>query len=89
MKAIIMAGGAGKRLRPLTCTMPKPMVPLLNKPVIEYCVELLARHGLKDIGVTLHYLPNAIKDYLGTGEKWGVELSYSCLLYTSDAADEL
>ena len=77
MKAIIMAGGAGKRLRPLTCTMPKPMVPLLNKPVIEYCVELLARHGLKDIGVTLHYLPNAIKDYLGTGEKWGVELSYS------------
>lgn len=57
MKAIIMAGGAGKRLRPLTCTMPKPMVPLLNKPVIEYCVELLVRHGLTDIGVTLHYLP--------------------------------
>ena len=54
MKAIIMAGGAGKRLRPLTCTMPKPMVPLLNKPVIEYCVELLVRHGLTDIGVTLH-----------------------------------
>ena len=77
MKAIIMAGGAGKRLRPLTCTMPKPMVPLLNKPVIEYCVELLAQHGLKEIGVTLHYLPNVIKNHLGSGEKWGVNISYS------------
>lgn len=77
MKAIIMAGGAGKRLRPLTCTMPKPMVPLLNKPVIEYCVELLVRHGLTDIGVTLHYLPNAIRNHLKDGEKWGAKISYS------------
>lgn len=77
MKAIIMAGGAGKRLRPLTCTMPKPMVPLLNKPVIEYCVELLVRHGLTDIGVTLHYLPNAIRNHLKDGEKWDAKISYS------------
>ena len=77
MKAIIMAGGAGKRLRPLTCTMPKPMVPLLNKPVIEYYVELLVRRGLTDIGVTLHYLPNAIRNHLKDGEKWDAKISYS------------
>ena len=45
-KAVIMAGGEGKRLRPITCTLPKPMVPLLNKPVIDYCIELLKKHGV-------------------------------------------
>ena len=45
-KAVIMAGGEGKRLRPITCTLPKPMVPLLNKPVIDYCIELLKNHGV-------------------------------------------
>ena len=48
-KAVIMAGGEGKRLRPITCTLPKPMVPLLNKPVIDYCIELLKKHGVEDI----------------------------------------
>ena len=57
-KAVIMAGGEGKRLRPITCTLPKPMVPLLNKPVIDYCIELLKKHGVEDITATLHYLPN-------------------------------
>lgn len=77
MKAVIMAGGEGKRLRPITCTMPKPMVPLLNKPVIDYCIELLKRHGIEDITATLHYLPNVITSHCGNGEKYGVSLSYS------------
>jgi len=77
MKAVIMAGGEGKRLRPITCTMPKPMVPLLNKPVIDYCIELLKSHGIEDITAALHYLPQVITDHCGNGEKYGVRLGYS------------
>ena len=51
MKAVIMAGGDGKRLRPLSCTMPKPMVPLLNKPVLGYCLELIKKHGFDDVKI--------------------------------------
>ena len=72
-----MAGGEGRRLRPVTCTMPKPMVPLLNKPVIDYCIELLKRHGVEDITATLHYMPKVITNHCGNGEKYGVNLSYS------------
>lgn len=77
MRAIIMAGGEGKRLRPLTCTMPKPMAPLLGRPVIDYCVELLKKHNLTDITATLHYLPQAIREHLGDGEDFGVQMRYS------------
>ncbi|MEA4970953.1 MAG: sugar phosphate nucleotidyltransferase [Candidatus Pelethousia sp.] len=77
MQAVIMAGGEGKRLRPLTCTMPKPMVPLLNKPVIDYCVELLTAHGIADIAATLHYLPNMISQHLGDGRAFGANIRYS------------
>ncbi len=77
MKAVIMAGGEGKRLRPITCTIPKPMVSLLNKPVIDYCIELLKRHGIENITATLHYLPNVIKAHCGDGERYGVKLGYS------------
>lgn len=77
MQAVIMAGGEGKRLRPLTCTMPKPMVPLLNKPVIDYCVELLTAHGIADIVATLHYLPNMISQHLGDGRAFGANIRYS------------
>lgn len=76
MKAVIMAGGEGTRLRPLTCGMPKPMVPVMNKPVMEYTIELLGKHGIKDIAVTLAYLPTVITDYFESGEKWGVNLRY-------------
>lgn len=76
MKAVIMAGGKGSRLRPLTCNKPKPMVPLLNKPVMEYAIELLKKHGITEIAVTLQYLPANIKDYFGDGSAWGVELHY-------------
>lgn len=73
-KAVIMAGGEGKRLRPITCTLPKPMVPLLNKPVIDYCIELLKKHGVEDITATLHYLPNVIMRHCGDGGKYGAKL---------------
>ncbi len=76
MKAIIMAGGQGTRLRPLTCDLPKPLVPILNKPVMEYSIELLREHGITDIGVTTCYLPEMIKDYFGNGSRWGVNLQY-------------
>ncbi|WP_231701846.1 sugar phosphate nucleotidyltransferase [Crassaminicella thermophila] len=76
MKAVIMAGGTGTRLRPLTCDIPKPMVPILNKPVMEYSIELLKRYGIKDIAVTMAYLPSVITDYFEDGREWGVNLNY-------------
>lgn len=76
MKAIIMAGGEGSRLRPLTCGRPKPMVPLLNRPVMEYCVDLLVKHGIRDIGVTLQYMPEAIRNHFSNGADRGINLHY-------------
>ena len=58
MKAIVMAGGEGTRLRPLTCSVPKPMVPLLDKPILEYTIELLLKHGIRDMAFTLMYKPS-------------------------------
>ena len=71
-----MAGGKGTRLRPLTCGLPKPMVPIINKPVMEHGINLLKKHNIKDIAVTMAYLPEVIEDYFELGEKWGVNLSY-------------
>ncbi|MBR6767456.1 MAG: NTP transferase domain-containing protein [Clostridia bacterium] len=76
MKAIIMAGGEGTRLRPLTCDCPKPMVRMMNRPVMEYAVELLKSHGITDIAVTLGYLPDAVTDYFSDGEDFGVSFKY-------------
>jgi mannose-1-phosphate guanylyltransferase / phosphomannomutase len=76
MKAVIMAGGKGTRLRPLTVHTPKPMVPLLNCPCMEYTIRLLKRHGITDIAVTLQYLPDAIRSYFGDGSRFGVSLTY-------------
>jgi mannose-1-phosphate guanylyltransferase/phosphomannomutase len=76
MKAVIMAGGKGTRLRPLTCNTPKPMVPLLDRPVMEYTIELLKKHGITDIAVTMQYLPEVIRNYFGDGSEYGVRLRY-------------
>lgn len=76
MKAVIMAGGEGTRLRPVTCGIPKPMVPVLNKPVMEYTIELLKKHNITDIAATLAYFPAVITDYFGDGEDYGVKLRY-------------
>lgn len=76
VKGIIMAGGEGSRLRPLTCDLPKPMVPVMNKPVMAYSIELLRRHGIREIGATLQYKPEQIMDYFQDGSDYGVNLHY-------------
>lgn len=76
MKAIIMAGGEGTRLRPLTCGRPKPMMPVVNRPMMEHIVELLKKHNIQEIGVTLQYLPEAIRGYFGNGSDFGVNMRY-------------
>jgi mannose-1-phosphate guanylyltransferase/phosphomannomutase len=72
-----MAGGQGTRLRPLTSNQPKPMIRIANLPCMEHIVNLLARHGFTDIGVTLHFMPEEIQDYFGDGSEWGVKMRYS------------
>jgi mannose-1-phosphate guanylyltransferase/phosphomannomutase len=76
MKAVIMAGGFGTRLRPLTCNIPKPMVPVANKPMMELIIELLKKHGITDIVATLYYQPEIISSYFGSGADFGVKLQY-------------
>lgn len=76
MKAVIMAGGFGTRLRPLTAYVPKPMVPMGNKPILEHTVELLRRHGFEELIVLLHFLPESITNYFGDGADRGVRITY-------------
>lgn len=76
MKAIIMAGGKGVRLRPLTNDIPKPMVKIIDKPVLQYIIELCRSHGITDIGITLGYRSECITDYFGNGDSLGVKLKY-------------
>lgn len=71
-----MAGGEGSRLRPLTCDCPKPLLRLLDKPMMEYAISLLKMHGITEIGVTLGYLPEEIQEYFGDGGRFGVSLRY-------------
>ena len=77
MKAVIMAGGKGTRLRPLTSNQPKPMISIANKPCMEHIINLLEHHGLEDIVVTAEFLSEEIQNYFGDGSAWGVKLSYS------------
>ena len=76
MKAIIMAGGEGSRLRPLTCGRPKPMTPLLDRPVLSYSLELLRRHGVREVAATLMYLPECVTSWLGDGARFGLSVRY-------------
>src|SRR5260221_3089679 len=77
MKAMILAAGVGSRLYPLTRTVPKPLVPILNRPVMEYLVELLKKHGFNEIMVNLHYLGDQIEQYFVDGSRWGVKIYWS------------
>ncbi|HKY23990.1 MAG TPA: sugar phosphate nucleotidyltransferase [Gaiella sp.] len=77
MKAIVMAGGEGTRLRPLTSNQPKPMVPIVGKPCMEHILDLLRRHGLTQVIVTLAFMPQAIRAYFGDGESLSMEIDYS------------
>ncbi len=72
-----MAGGTGTRLRPLTSNLPKPMIPVANRPMMEHVVDLLRRHGLTDIVVTLAFMPDAIRTYFGDGSDFGVSIRYA------------
>ena len=77
MKAVVMAGGEGTRLRPLTSNQPKPMVPVVGKPCMEHIIELLRTHGFEDVVVTVAFLPQAIRSYFGDGENMGMRIEYS------------
>ncbi len=77
MKAVIMAGGEGTRLRPLTSNQPKPMLPMANIPMMEHVVNLLRRHGFEDIVVTVAFMANAIRTYFGDGSEFGVRMVYA------------
>ncbi|MBA3842193.1 MAG: NTP transferase domain-containing protein [Actinobacteria bacterium] len=77
MKAVVMAGGEGTRLRPLTSNQPKPMVPIVGKPCMEHILELLRDHGFEDVVVTVAFLPQAIRSYFGDGENLGINVQYS------------
>jgi mannose-1-phosphate guanylyltransferase/phosphomannomutase len=77
VKAVIMAGGEGSRLRPLTSNCPKPMMPLANRPMMEYVLDLLVRHGITDVVVTVAYMADTIRNYFGDGSDFGVSIAYS------------
>ena len=76
-KGMILAAGQGTRVRPLTKDLPKPMVPILGKPVMEYLIEHLARHGIREIMVNVAYHHHKIEQYFGDGHRWGVEIGYA------------
>jgi mannose-1-phosphate guanylyltransferase/phosphomannomutase len=77
MKAVIMAGGEGTRLRPLTSNAPKPMMPIVNQPMMEHIVNLLKKHGFDEIVVTVAFLANHIRTYFGDGSELGVRMVYA------------
>ena len=84
MKAMILAAGKGTRVRPLTYDLPKPMIPILGKPVMAYLVEHLAKYGVTEIMVNVSYLHEKIEDYFGEGHQYGVQIGYSFEGYTND-----
>jgi len=77
MKAMILAAGKGTRVRPITYTIPKPMIPILQKPVMEFLLELLRQHGFTQVMVNVSHLANEIEGYFRDGQRFGVELGYS------------
>src|SRR5215212_5758198 len=77
MQALILAGGKGTRLRPLTMHTPKPIVPIANRPFLLYQLELLKRADVRDVILSLSYQPQKIEDRLGDGTDYGVRISYT------------
>ncbi|WJI24108.1 NDP-sugar synthase [Thermosynechococcus sp. B0] len=84
MKAMILAAGKGTRVRPITYTIPKPMIPILQKPVMEFLVELLRQHGFNQIMVNVSHLAHEIESYFQDGQRFGVEIAYSFEGYIKD-----
>ncbi|EGJ34545.1 MULTISPECIES: NDP-sugar synthase [Moorena] len=77
MKAMILAAGKGTRVRPITYTIPKPLIPILQKPVMEFLLELLRQHGFDQVVVNVSHLANEIESYFRDGQRFGVEIAYS------------
>ncbi|NJK34688.1 MAG: NDP-sugar synthase [Oscillatoriales cyanobacterium SM2_2_1] len=84
MKAMILAAGKGTRIRPITNIMPKPMIPIMQKPVMEFLVELLRQHGFDQIMVNVSHLSEEIENYFRDGQKFGVQMAYSFEGYIED-----
>lgn len=76
MQAVIMAGGQGSRLRPLTNYIPKPLIKIIDKPVMEYIVESIVSSGIREIAVTIGYRGDMIMEYFQDGRKWGADIKY-------------
>ena len=77
MKAVILAGGLGTRLQPYTNSLPKPMLPLGEKPILEHLIEWIKKNGVKEIVLCVSYLRKKIEDYFGDGKKFGVKIEYA------------
>src|SRR5258707_13710501 len=77
MKAVVMAGGEGSRLRPLTSRTPKPLVPVAGRPIMEHILLHLRRHQMRDVVATVQYLGASIRNYFGDGSEQGIALRYS------------
>ena len=77
MKAVVMAGGEGTRLRPMTANMPKPLLPVVNRPIMEHVLRLLRRHGYTEVVVTVQFLASLVRNYFGDGEELGMRLQYA------------
>jgi mannose-1-phosphate guanylyltransferase / phosphomannomutase len=77
VKAVVMAGGEGTRLRPMTANQPKPLLPVVNKPIMEHVLRLLRRHGFTDTVVTVQFLASMVRNYFGDGEDFGMSLQYA------------
>jgi D-glycero-D-manno-heptose 1,7-bisphosphate phosphatase len=84
IQAVILAGGRGTRLQPITDTIPKPMIRFHGRPFLEYLIEMLRRQGFQRVLLLLGYLPDVVQNYFGSGEKWGIQIEYS----VSDADNE-
>lgn len=77
MKALLLAAGEGTRLRPLTDRVPKPMLPIEGRPLLEHLVGLLRAHGVSEIAINLHHMPEVVTQHFGDGSRFGVNLTYS------------
>ncbi len=77
MKAVVMAGGEGTRLRPMTANQPKPLLPVGNRPVMEHVLRLLTRHGFDETVVTVQFLASLVRTYCGDGDEFGMHLHYA------------
>ena len=92
MKALLLAAGEGKRLRPLTEELPKPMIPVAGKPILEHNINFLARWGIRKIAINLHHCPEVVMNHFGEGLGFGVDITYSYepeLLGTAGAVKKL